>query len=401
MKKILLSTVAVLALNSSIARAAIDVKLGILSDMSGLYADVGGPGSIEAVKMALEDFDAAKNGLNVEVLSADHQNKPDVGSSIARQWFDADHVDAIVDVPNSGVALAINNIARDKNKVFLVSGAALSDLTGKSCSPNTVHWTYDTWAMAHGTGHFLVRLGGKKWFFLAADYAAGYALEHDTAEVVKAAGGQVLGTVRHPLNTGDFSSFLLQAQASKPDVIALANAGGDTVNSIKQTAEFGIVQSGQKLAGLVIFITDVHSMGLQTAQGLVLTTAFYWDLDDKTRAFARRFAKRNGNKYPTMVQAGVYSETLRYLEAVKKVGSAADGAKIVAAMKGIEYDDPLFGKTTIREDGRAVHRMYLVEVKKPSESKEAWDYYKILTEIPADLAFRPLADEKGVCPLVK
>lgn len=400
MKKSLLAA-ATLALTASIAHAEIKVKLGVLSDMSGLYADVGGPGSIEAVKMAVEDFDAATNGVNVDVLSADHQNKPDIGSNIARQWFDIDHVDAIVDVPNSGVALAVNNIAMDKNKVFLVSGAALSDLTGKSCSPNTVHWTYDTWALAHGTGHFIVRLGGKSWFFLAADYAAGYALEHDTAEVVKAAGGQVLGTVRHPLNTADFSSYLLQAQASKAEVIGLANAGGDTINSIKQTAEFGLVQGGQKLAGLVIFITDVHSMGLQTAQGLVLTTAFYWDLDEKTRAFAKRFAKRNSNKYPTMVQAGVYSETLHYLEAVKKVGSADDGAKVVRAMKEIEYDDPLFGATNVREDGRAIHRMYLVQVKNPAESKGAWDYYKVLTEIPANVAFRPLADERGVCPLVK
>jgi branched-chain amino acid transport system substrate-binding protein len=306
-----------------------------------------------------------------------------------------------VDVPNSGVALAVSNVTREKNGVFLVSGAADSDLTDKQCSPNTVHWTYDTWALAHGTGGAIVRQGGKTWFFITADYAFGHALERDTSSVVEAAGGKVLGAVRHPLNTADFSSYLLQAQGSKAQVIGLANAGGDTINTVKQAAEFGINQGGQRLAGLLVFLTDVHALGLPTAQGLTLTTAFYWDLNDKTRAFAKRFAARNGGKYPTMVQAGVYSSVLHFLEAVTKTGSATDGAKVVEAMKSTRYDDPLFGDTVVRQDGRAVHAMYLVEVKKPAESKGPYDYFKILTTIPADQAFRPVAEEKGTCSLVK
>jgi branched-chain amino acid transport system substrate-binding protein len=396
----LLAAAAVLLVGGT-AKAEITVKLGVMSDMSSLYADIGGPGSTDAAKMAVEDFDPAKNGMKVEVISADHLNKPDTGAGIARQWYDVDHVDAIVDVPTSSVALAIADVTKDKNKAFLVSGAASSDLTGAKCSPNTVHWTYDTWALAHGTGGATVKQGGDTWFFLTADYAFGHALERDTAEVVKATGGKVLGSVNIPLNTPDFSSFLLQAQSSKAKIIGLANAGGDTINAIKQAAEFGLVEGGQKMAGLLVFISDIHSLGLATAQGLTITTAFYWDLNDKTRAFGARFAKRNGGKYPSMVQAGVYAETLHYLEAVKKVGSAADGGKVVAAMKGVEYDDALFGKTVLREDGRAVHNMYLVEVKKPSESKSPYDVYKILATIPADQAFRPLADEKGACALVK
>ena len=386
------------------AQAQVAVKLGVMSDMSSLYADIGGAGSVEAAKLAVEDFDPAKNGMKVDIVSADHQNKPDVGSSIVRQWIDVDHVDAIIDVPTSSVALAVAGVVKEKNKTFLVSGAASSNLTGKQCTPNTVHWTYDTWALAHGTGTAIVKQGGDSWFFLTADYEFGHALEHDTAEAVKAAGGKVLGTVNVPLNTQDFSSFLLQAQASKAKIIGLANAGGDTINSIKQAGEFGLVEGGQNLAGLLVFISDVHSLGLQTAQGLIFTEAFYWDLNDKTRAFAKRFAARNGGKYPTMVQAGVYSETLHYLEAVKKVGAAADGAKVVEAMKATEYDDPLFGKTKVRVDGTAAHDMYLVEVKKPSESKGPYDYYKIRATIPAAEAFRPLAEEKSgmpdYCPLV-
>jgi branched-chain amino acid transport system substrate-binding protein len=377
------------------------VKIGVLSDMSGLYADIGGQGSVIAARMAVEDFKPDSHNMTVEIVSADHQNKPDIGSAIARRWFDVDHVNAIADVPNSGVALAVSNVTREKNGVFLISGAGDSDLTNKQCSPNNVHWTYDTWALAHGTGGAIVRRGGKSWFFVTADYAFGHALERDTADVVKAAGGEVLGSVRHPLNTADFSSFLLQAQDSKAQVIGLANAGGDTINAVKQAAEFGIVQRGQRLAGLLVFLTDVHSLGLQTAQGLTLTTAFYWDLNDKTRAFAKRFAALDGGKYPTMVQAGVYSSVLHYLEAVAKVGSATDGAKVVDAMKATRFDDPLFGETQVREDGRAVHAMYLVEVKKPEESKGAYDYFKVLDTIPADQAFRPLADEKGTCGLVK
>jgi branched-chain amino acid transport system substrate-binding protein len=382
-------------------KTSMNVKIGVLSDMSGLYADIGGPGSAIAARMAVEDFKPESHRMKVEIVSADHQNKPDIGSAIARRWFDTEHVNAIADVPNSGVALAVSNVTREKNGVFLVSGAADSDLTDKQCSPNTVHWTYDTWALAHGTGGAIVRQGGKTWFFVTADYAFGHALERDTAAVVEAAGGKVLGAVRHPLNTSDFSSYLLQAQSSKAQVIGLANAGGDTINAVKQAAEYGIVQGGQRLAGLLVFLTDVHALGLRTAQGLTLTTAFYWDLNDKTRAFTKRFAALDGGKYPTMVQAGVYSSVLHYLEAVAKAGSASDGTKVVEAMKASRYDDPLFGNTVVREDGRAVHDMYLVEVKKPSESKGAYDYFKVLTTIPADHAFRPLADEKGTCGLVK
>ncbi len=380
---------------------ALSVKIGVLSDMSGLYADIGGPGSVTAAKMAVEDFHPDSHHMKVDIISADHQNKPDTGSAIARRWFDTEQVNAIADVPNSGVALAVSNVTREKNGVFLVSGAADSDLTGKQCSPNTVHWTYDTWALAHGTGGAIVRQGGKTWFFITADYAFGHSLERDTSAVVEAAGGKVLGAVRHPLNTSDFASYLLQAQGSKAQVIGLANAGGDTINAVKQASEFGIVKGGQRLAGLLVFLSDVHALGLQTAQGLTLTTAFYWDLNDKTRAFAKRFADRNGGKYPTMVQAGVYSSVLHYLEAVAKTGSATDGAKVVEAMKGTPLDDPLFGETTVRADGRAVHAMYLVEVKKPAESKGPFDYFKVLATIPADQAFRPLADEKGMCSLVK
>ena len=383
------------------SKAPQTVKIGVLSDMSGLYADIGGQGSVIAARIAVEDFNPDKHDMKVDIVSADHQNKPDIGSAIARRWFDVDHVNAITDVPNSGVALAVSNVTREKNGVFLISGAGDSDLTDKQCSPNNVHWTYDTWALAHGTGGSIARRGGKTWFFVTADYAFGHALERDTGAVVTAAGGKVLGSVRHPLNTADFSSFLLQAQGSKAQVIGLANAGGDTINAVKQAAEFGIVQGGQRLAGLLVFLTDVHALGLQTAQGLTLTTAFYWDLNDKTRAFAKRFAGLDGGKYPTMVQAGVYSSVLHYLETVAKVGSAADGAKIVEAMKGTRFDDPLFGDTVVREDGRAVHAMYLVEVKAPAESKGPYDYFKVLDTIPADKAFRPLAEEKGVCGLVK
>lgn len=399
MKLSMLAAFAVV-LGSGAAHAQTAVKIGVLSDMSSLYADIGGPGSVAAAKMAVEDFNPAQHNMKVDIVSADHQNKPDIGSGIARQWYDADHVDAIVDVPNSGVALAVSGVTREKNKVFLISGAADSDLTGKQCSPNSVHWTYDTWSLAHGTGGAIVKNGGKTWFFITADYAFGHALERDTSAVVAGAGGKVLGAVRAPLNTADFSSYLLQAQASKAQVIGLANAGGDTINSVKQAAEFGVVQGGQRLAGLLVFISDVHALGLQAAQGLTLTTGFYWDLNDKTRAFAKRFAAANGGKYPTMDQAGVYSSVLHYLEAVAKVGSPADGAKVVDAMKAAQYDDPLFGPTKVRVDGRAVHAMYLAEVKKPSESKAPYDYFKIVTTIPPDEAFRPLSEEKGVCSLV-
>ena len=371
------------------------VKIGVLNDMSGLYADIAGPGSVLAAQMAVEDFGKS---LKVEIVSADHQNKPDVGASIARQWFDTEKVDVIVDVPTSSVALAINEIAREKKKAFLNSGAATSDLTGKNCSPNTVHWTYDTWMLAHGTGSAIVKPGGDSWFFLTADYAFGHALERDTENVVKAGGGKVVGKVRHPLNTQDFSSFLLQAQASKAKIIGLANAGGDTINSIKQASEFGITQSGQNLAGLLVFLTDVHGLGLKIAQGLILTETFYWDLNDSTRAWSKRFVEKSGGKYPTMVQAGVYASILHYLKAIE-ASKTDDGTKTIAKMKEMPTDDPLFGKGTIRADGRKIHPAYLFEVKKPAESKGPYDYYKLRTTIPADQAFRPLAE--GNCPLAK
>jgi len=375
------------------------VKIGVLNDQSSLYADVGGPGSVVAAKMAVDDYlKASKSKLKVEVVSADHQNKPDVGSQIVRQWFDVDHVDAIVDIPNSGVALAVSQVAREKGKANLNTGAASSDLTGKACSPNTVHWLYDTWNLAHGTGSAIVKTGGDTWFFLTSDYAFGHALERDTSEVVKANGGKVLGAVRHPINTQDFSSFLLQAQASKAKVIGLANAGADTTNAIKQAAEFGIVKGGQSLAGLLVFLSDVHALGLQTAQGLIFTETFYWDLNDQTRAWSKRFATANGGKYPTMDHAGVYAVVLHYLKAVE-AGKTDDGTKAVAKMKEMPTDDPLFGKGVIRADGRKVHPAYLFEVKKPSESKGPYDYYKLRATIPADQAFRPL--KEGGCDLVK
>jgi branched-chain amino acid transport system substrate-binding protein len=373
------------------------IKIGVLSDMSGLYADLGGPGSVLAARLAVEDFDAKGKGINVEIVGGDHQNKPDIGSNLTRTWIDTDKVDVIVDVPNSGVALAVSEVVRDKNKVFLANGPASSDLTGTKCSPNTVHWTYDTWALANGTGNAIVKTGGKTWFFLTADYAFGHALERDTAAVVTKNGGKVVGQVRHPLNTQDFSSFLLQAQASKAQIVGLSNAGGDTINSIKQAAEFGIVTGGQNLAGLLVFLTDVHALGLKTAQGLIFTEAWYWDMNDANRAFAKRFAAQNGGKYPTMIHAGVYASVTHYLKAVHALKSD-DGKAVVAKMKETPTDDPLFGKGTIRADGRKLHPMYLFEVKKPEESKGPWDYYKLRATIPANEAFRPLAD--GKCPLV-
>jgi branched-chain amino acid transport system substrate-binding protein len=376
----------------------INVKLGVLNDMSSLYADISGPGSVTAAKMAVEDFNPAAHGMKVEIISADHQNKPDVGSNIARQWFDVDHVDAILDVPTSSVALAVSDVTREKNKVFLVSGAATSDLTGPKCSPNTVHWTYDTWMLANGTGKALVKTGGDTWFFLTSDYAFGHALEHDTAAVVTANGGKVLGEVLHPLNTQDFSSFLLQAQASKAKIIGLANAGGDTINSIKQGAEFGITAGGQQFAGLLVFVTDVNALGLKTAQGLVLTETWYWDMNDANRAWTKRWQAEQQGKFPSMVVAGVYSATLHYLKAVATLKSAADGKAVVNQMKALPTDDPLFGKGYIRADGRKIHPAYLFQVKKPEESKYPGDDYILRATIPAEEAFRPLKD--GNCPMV-
>ena len=391
---------AALALSAGAAHAQISgnvVKIGVLNDQSSLYADLTGQGSVHAARLAVEDFKAKEKGLNVEVIFADHQNKADVGSQIASKWYDAEGVDVIVDTPNSGVALAVNKLTRDKGKAFLVSGAATADLTGKACSPNTIHWTYDTWMLANGTGKAIVKTGGNTWYFLTADYAFGHALERDTEAVVLKEGGKVLGKVRHPLNTQDFSSFLLQAQASKAKIIGLANAGGDTTNSIKQAAEFGIVKGGQNLAGMLVFLTDIHALGLDKAQGLIFTETFYWDRNDASRAFAKRISALNKGIHPTMIHAGVYSAVLHYLKAVEALKSD-DGTRVIAKMKEMPTDDPLFGKGSVRADGRKIHPAYLVEVKKPAESKKPWDYYKIRAEIPADQAFRPIAD--GECPLV-
>jgi branched-chain amino acid transport system substrate-binding protein len=376
------------------------IKIGVMNDQSGLYSDLSGQGSVWAARKAVEDYCKA-NACNekIEVVFADHQNKPDVGSNVVRQWYDVDKVDVVVDVPTSSVALAVNTITKEKNKVFLVSGAATADLTGKACTPNTVHWTYDTWSLANGTANAIVKTGGDTWFFLTADYAFGHALERDTTAVVEKAGGKVVGKVRHPFPGQDFSSFLLQAQQSKAKIIGLANAGGDTINSIKQAGEFGIVEGGQNLAGLLVFITDVHALGLKTAQGLIFTESWYWDLNDANRAFANEFAAANKGNRPTMVQAGVYSAVTHYLKAVHALKSDADGAAVVAKMKEMPTDDRLFGKGSIRQDGRKIHPMYLFEVKKPAESKGPWDYYKLRATIPAEEAFRPLAD--GGCPLVK
>ncbi len=376
----------------------LSVKIGVLTDMSGLYTDDTGLGSLAAAKLAVQDFDPAAHGMKVEIISADHQNKPDLGSSIARQWFDVDHVDAIVDVPTSSVALAVNEVVREKNKVFLVSGAAISDLTGPKCSPNTVHWTYDTWMLANSTGKSIVKTGGDTWFFLTADYAFGHALERDTTAVIKANGGQVLGAVAHPLSNQDFSSFLLQAQTSKAKIIGLANAGGDTINAIKQGAEFGIQAGGQHFAALLFYVADVQALGLKVAQGLVLTETFYWDMNDGTRAWTKRWQVERPGKFPNMNQAGSYAATLHYLKAVAALKSATDGKAVIAKMKEIPTDDPLFGKGYIRADGRKIHPAYLFEVKSPEESKYPGDLYKLRATIPADEAFRPLKD--GGCPMV-
>ena len=401
MVKRVLITLLALALPLGVAQAQISdgiIKIGVLNDQSGLYADLAGQGSVVAARMAVEDFNAAAKGLKVEIVFADHQNKTDVGSQIARQWYDAEKVDLILDVPNSGIALAVNQIAREKKKALVISSAASSDLTGKACSPNTIHWTYDTWALANGTGNAVVKTGGDSWFFITADYAFGHALERDVEAVVLRNGGKVLGKVRHPLSTQDFSSFLLQAQASKAKIVGLANAGADVTNSIKQGAEFGIVKGGQNFAGLLVFITDVHALGLEKAQGLIFTETFYWDMNEKTRAFAKRFAERNRGIHPTMIHAGAYAGTLHYLKAVEALKSD-DGTRAIAKMKEMPTDDPLFGKGVIRADGRKIHPAYLFEVKKPAESKYPWDYYKVRATIPANEAFRPI--DQGDCPLVK
>ena len=369
--------------------------------MSGVYRDISGPTSTALVRQAIEDFGG--QGLQVEVLQGDHQNKPDIGTGIVRQWIDREGVDMVIDVANSGVALAVNSVCKEKDRAYVNSTGATADLTGSACAPTTIHWTYDTWMLAHSTGAAMVKAGGDTWFFVTADYAFGAALERDTTNFVKQAGGRVLGSVRHPFpgNT-DFSSFLLQAQASKAKVVGICNAGTDTVNTIKQAAEFGLTQSGIKLAGLLVFINDVHALGLQAAQGLVLTESFYWDLNDRTRALTKRVLPKTGGNYPAMSHAGCYGGTMHYLKAAASMGAAEakrSGAATIAKMKSMPTDDDAFGAGSIRPDGRKVHPVYLFEVKKPTESKGPWDYYKLLATTPAEEAFRPLSE--GGCSLVR
>jgi branched-chain amino acid transport system substrate-binding protein len=374
------------------------VKVGVLNDRSGLYADLGGEGSVIAARMAVEDFGGTVLSKPIVITSADHQNKPDVGSTIARRWIDLEQVDAIADVPSSATALGVLSVTRQTNRMLLLSGPALSEFTGKQCAPTTIHWTYDSYSMANGTVRALIKEGGESWFFLTGDNAGSHSQERDAMTFVEKAGGKVLGAIRHPLNTLDFSSYLLQAQGSGAKIIGLANAGGDTVNSIKQAAEFGITQSGQRLAGLLMFISDVHAIGLKDAQGLVVTEAFYWDLNEKTRAWSRRFMEQHGGRAPTAAQAGVYGAVLHYLKAIDKAGTD-DSLAVSKAMKELSVNDMFSDNFKIREDGRVVRDMYLLEVKSPEESKEPWDYYKVLARTPGDEAYRPMSE--GGCPLVK
>ncbi len=373
------------------------LKIGVLSDFSSVYSDIGGQGNVEATKMAIEDFGGQMFGKPIDMVAADVLNKPDVASTIARKWWETDGVDMIIDLPTSATALAVMELSKQYEKVMIVTDAASSDITGKSCSPYTAHWTYDTYSNAHTVGSAIVKNGGDSWFFLTADYVFGHSIERDTGDVVKAAGGKVLGSVKHPLNSSDFSSFLLQAQASKAKIIGLANGGGDTINTIKQAGEFGIVAGGQNLAAIVMFISDVHSLGLKLAQGLIVTEAYYWDLNDKTRAFGKRFQERV-KRMPTMNQAATYSATLHYLKAVQAAGTK-DTKTVMAKMRELPVKDAFTDNGVLREDGRMVHSMFLFQVKKPEESKGPWDYYKLLAEVPGDQAFRPLKD--GGCPLVK
>lgn len=374
------------------------LKIGVLNDQSGTYSDLSGKGSVEAVKMAVEDFGGKVLGKPIEVVSADHQNKPDIGASIANEWIDVGKVDMIIDLPTTSVCLAVQEICKNKNRIDIISTGASVILTNKNCSPTGFHWTYDNYALAKGTGLAMVKDGGDTWFFITADYAFGHDLEKTTSEAVIKAGGKVLGSVSHPFPNNDFSSFLLQAQASGAKVIGLANAGGDTINAIKQASEFGITKAGQRLAGLLVFISDVHSLGLQTAQGLVVTTGFYWDYNDETRAWSKKWSERMGGRMPTMSQAGCYSGAMHYLKAVKAAGT--DEAKAVAKkMREIPVNDFFAKNGKVREDGRMVHDMYLAQVKKPEESKYPWDYYKILRVIPGDEAYKPLAESE--CPYLK
>jgi len=402
LKKALWAAVAALALGFAPQPASAQLsddmlKVGVLTDMSSLYADINGPGAVYAAQLAIQDFGGSVLGKKIEFVQADVQNKADIGTSIAGKWYDAEKVDVILGAAASSSSLAVAGVAGDKKRVFLATDPASSDLTGKSCNPYTIHYVYDTAALANGTGSAVVKAGGKTWYFLTADYAFGHALERDVSAVVNANGGKVVGTARHPINTSDFSAFLVQAQASKAQVVGLANAGGDTINSIKQAAEFGIVQGGQKLAGLLVFISDVHSIGLQLAQGLQLTEAFYWDMNDGTRSFSKRFFDKM-KKMPTSIQAGYYSSMMHYLQAVKATGTD-NPEKVMAWLKANPLNDDLFGNGYVRADGRKMHDMYLFEVKKPSESKGPYDYYKLVRTIPAEEAFRPM--DKGDCPMVK
>ncbi|MGE5505063.1 MAG: ABC transporter substrate-binding protein [Actinomycetota bacterium] len=404
LKRLLLGAAAALALTAGAAQAQYSdnkIKIGVLTDLSGTYSDLAGQGTIVAAQMAVDDFGGKVNGIPVEIVSADHQNKADIASSIARKWYDTEGVDAIAELVTTAAAIAVREVSKEKGKIDLVSGAASTPLTNDKCSPTGFHWTYDTYALANGTANAVVKQGGDTWFFLTADYAFGQNLQAQTERVVKANGGKVLGAVKHPFPNADFSSFLLQAQASGAKIIGLANAGSDTINAIKQAKEFGITQGGQQLAGLLVFITDVHSLGLETAQGMLLTTGYYWDMDDETRAWSKRWSqKMGGGKMPSMVHAGTYSSVMHYLKALA-AAKTDDGAKVADEMRKIPIKDASgFAKNgKLRADGRMVHDMYLAQVKKPAESKGPWDYYKILRTIPGDEAFQPLAD--STCPLVK
>lgn len=401
MGRILGALAAALLLATGAARAEISdgvVRIGVLNDISGVFRDYNGPGSVEAARMAAEDFAGGGKGIRVEVIAGDHQNKADIGSALVRRWLDLDSVDAVVDVPNSAVGLAVNEALRNSRAAFLASSTASSDLTGRACSPNTVQWVTDTWAIAHSTAAAMLRQGGDSWYFLAVDYALGQAIVRDATAAIEASGGRVLGAARHPLGTADFSAFLLQAQTSRAKVIGLANAGPDTANAVKQAGEFGLRRGGQSLVGMLMFVNDVAAMGLKTAQGLLLTEAFYWDMDEGTRAWSRRFAERMGGKMPSANQAGVYSATLAYLRAVAAAGSD-DARAALPAMRRAPFRDPLFGEVTVRPDGRAVHAMHLFEVKAPEESRGPWDFYRLVRTVPGEEAFRPMAE--GGCPLVR
>ncbi|MEH2474003.1 branched-chain amino acid transport system substrate-binding protein [Nitrobacteraceae bacterium AZCC 2161] len=387
----------ILGAHASAQQPATPLKIGIMADFASVYSDIGGQGNVEATKLAIEEFGGTMFGKPIEVVTADPLNKADVAATIARRWYDAENVDMIIDLPTSATALAAMEMSKQFEKIMIVTDATSSDITGKSCSPYTAHWTYDTYANAHTVGSAIVKQGGDSWFFITADYLFGHSIERDTSDVVRAAGGKIVGSARHPLNTADFSSFLLQAQSSKAKIVGLANGGGDTINTIKQASEFGIVAGGQKLAGIVMFISDIHSLGLKMAQGLIITEAYYWDLNDRTRAFGKRFFERM-KRMPTMNQAATYSATLHYLKAVQAAGTKST-KPVLAKMRETPVRDAFTDNGVLREDGRMVHSMFLLEVKKPEESKAPWDYYKVLAEVPGDQAFRPIQD--GGCPFVK